>query len=198
MDSVVSLDSERLKSLDFSSLTQICLSGLNCPLQNTSIAGEATFEASLILLFALLLRAPIPSALQALQTMIMLTGIKAFEACWTALRTTNATTSAENHLLMQSMGRLVDNYATQSEISSELPAGLRTIFLSLVDAYLNGYWLEEATASPTTFSEQSEPSAPPLSPAQVAAKQRRKHQRKPTVTSEAATYIIHERVACGA
>lgn len=70
--------------------------------------------------------------------MVMLTGIKAFEACWQSLKTDYPTDCVENRLLMQSMGRLVDNYATQDEIARALPAGLRELFDRLVEAYLQG------------------------------------------------------------
>ncbi len=113
--------------------------------------------------------------------MMMLTGIKAFEACWQSLKAGNPTDLAENRLLMQSMGRLVDNYATQDEIAQELPAVLGELFDRLVEAYLHGYWLENELA----------PMSPAVSPALLAAQQRRQHQPlQPTAASEADTYII--------
>lgn len=121
--------------------------------------------------------------------MIRLTGIKAFEACWQSLKAAHPTNPAQNHLLMQSMGRLVDNYATQAEIAAELPVVLQDLFSRLVDAYLNGYWLEGA--------EQEELATPVLTPAMAEAIQRRKRKKmKPTVASEAATYVIRDRVKC--
>ncbi|MEO0768141.1 MAG: hypothetical protein AAFY72_01710 [Cyanobacteria bacterium J06649_4] len=118
--------------------------------------------------------------------MIRLTGIKAFEARWQSLKAAHPTNSKENHLLMQSMGRLVDNYASQEEIAAELPIVLRGLFERLVDAYLNGYWVE---------GSESEATVPVMSPAMLAAKQRRQRKAvKPTAASEASTYIIHERV----
>jgi hypothetical protein len=71
--------------------------------------------------------------------LIMLKGVKAFEACWTALKQTYPTSKAENTLLVQSMGRFVDHYATQAEIRETLPDALKKLFDRLVDAYLNGY-----------------------------------------------------------
>ncbi|MGB3291394.1 MAG: hypothetical protein WBB01_00210 [Phormidesmis sp.] len=113
--------------------------------------------------------------------MTMLTGIKAFEARWQALRDTYVTTLSESRLLMQAMGRLIDNYATQEEIAGELPFVLQGLFLRLVDAYLNGYWLEDA--------EQS--TRPVFSPALLSARQLRQQEMpKPTAASEARTYII--------
>ena len=117
--------------------------------------------------------------------MIRLTGIKAFEARWQSLKTTHPTNSKENHLLMQSMGRLVDNYASKDEIAAELPIVLRGLFERLVDAYLNGYWIEGTEANEPTLV---------MSPAMLAAKQRRQRKvLKPTAASEASTYIIHDR-----
>lgn len=121
--------------------------------------------------------------------MIRITGIKAFEARWQSLKAVHPTTPRENHLLMQSMGRLVDNYASQSEIATELPAHLQTVFAHLVDAYLNGYWLEGV--------EESTPAANQMTPAKMAALQRRQRKTlKPTAASEAATYVIRDRVKC--
>ncbi|MEL6352450.1 MAG: hypothetical protein AAFR58_11850 [Cyanobacteria bacterium J06627_28] len=142
--------------------------------------------------------------------MMKLTGIKAFEACWTALRESHHTTSADNHLIMQCMGRLVDNYASQAEIEATLPAPLKAVFASLVDAYLNGYWIEDTdSAMATTIIErrhrQVQAAASKrnevestdntvMSPAMLAAAQRKKKQQlQPTASSEAATYIIRER-----
>lgn len=129
----------------------------------------------------------------------MLTGIKAFEARWQSLKTAHPTSAKDNHLLMQSMGRLVDNYASQAEIAAELPAVLRGLFECLVDAYLNGYWVEGAQANSQSDSRsdsQMRNGAPVISPVMLAAKQRRqrKGKQQPTATSEAATYIIRDRV----
>lgn len=127
--------------------------------------------------------------------MIMLTGIKAFEARWQSLKTAHPTSDRDNHLLMQSMGRLVDNYASQAEIAAELPAVLRGLFECLVDAYLNGYWVEGAQVNSQSDSHTGNGAAV-MSPAMLAAKQRRqrKGKQQPTATSEAATYIIRDRV----
>lgn len=120
--------------------------------------------------------------------MIMLTGIKAFEARWQLLKGTH-TSAADNRLIMQSMSRLVDNYATQDEIVTELPVALQGLFNRLVDAYLNGYWLEdnEVPMQPAVSRH--------ITPAMLAAKQRRQNpQQQPTTASEATTYIVRERV----
>jgi len=126
--------------------------------------------------------------------MIMLTGIKAFEARWQSLKTIHPTAPHENHLLMQSMGRLVDNYASQSEISAGLPFSLQGLFDNLVDAYLNGYWIEgeeDMVALPANTRQ--------ITPAMAESLQRRQRKpMKPTAASEAATYIIHDRVKCWA
>lgn len=111
--------------------------------------------------------------------MMMLTGIRAFEACWQSLAAERPTDLAENCLLMQSMGRLVDNYATQDEIAEALPAALKEIFDRLVEAYLQGYWLENQRA----------PAPAAVSPALLATQQRRQ-RLQPTDTSEADTYIL--------
>ncbi|MEM8505990.1 MAG: hypothetical protein AAF716_22930 [Cyanobacteria bacterium P01_D01_bin.1] len=79
--------------------------------------------------------------------MIKLTGIGAFEACWRSLKTMYSINPHESQMLMQSMGRLVDNYASQSEIASELPLPLRKLFNLLVQSYLEGYWIEDETSS---------------------------------------------------
>ena len=120
--------------------------------------------------------------------MIMLTGIKAFEARWQLLKGTH-TSAADNRLIMQSMSRLVDNYATQDEIVTELPVALQGLFNRLVDAYLNGCWLEdnEVPMQPAVSRH--------ITPAMLAAKQRRQNpQQQPTTASEATTYIVRERV----
>ena len=117
--------------------------------------------------------------------MTMLTGVKAFEARWQSLKDNYVTTLSESRLLMQAMGRLVDNYATQEEIVNELPFVLQGLFLRLVDAYLNGYWLEDADSS-------SRPLTPP-SPALLSARHlRQRNAPMPTAASEARTYIIQD------
>ena len=95
----------------------------------------------------------------------MLTGIKAFEARWQA--TKGDWNIRESRLLMQAMSRLVDNYATYEEIEEELPVSLQGAFSRLVDAYLNGFWLEDEDSykHPTAV----------LSPAMLAAQQLRQH-----------------------
>ena len=124
--------------------------------------------------------------------MIMLTGIKAFEARWQSIKGNSS--ARDSRLLMQAMGRLVDNYATHDEILEDLPASLRGAFNRLVDAYLNGFWLDDEGRS----SNQN--SASVLSPAVLAAQQLRQRRRsqhtpRPTAASEAATYIIRDRSA---
>ena len=42
--------------------------------------------------------------------MVMLTGIKAFEACWQSLKNSAMANANDGPKLMQAMGRLVDNY----------------------------------------------------------------------------------------
>lgn len=79
--------------------------------------------------------------------MIKLTGIGAFEACWRSLKAMYSINPHESQMLMQSMGRLVDNYASQSEIASELPLPLRKLFNLLVQSYLEGYWIEDEAPS---------------------------------------------------
>jgi len=123
--------------------------------------------------------------------MIMITGIKAFEARWNSIKSKQS--KKDSRLLMQSMGRLVDNYATHEEILEELPNSLQGSFNGLVDAYLNGFWLDEG------MNDSDANPASILSPAMLAAqqiRQRRRMQPTPTPTSEAATYIIRDRSAC--
>ena len=103
------------------------MSGQRCPLKNTSIAVgnfvECLVPHTIYLRYRVLGNlpaAPIKS-LHAVPPMIMLTGINAFEARWQSLKDHYPTSAAENRLLMQSMGRLVDNYATQEELLDELP-----------------------------------------------------------------------------
>lgn len=116
--------------------------------------------------------------------MTMLTGIKAFEARWQSLKDSYIMTLSESRLLMQAMGRLIDNYATQEEIAGELSDVLQGLFSRLVDAYLNGYWLEDA--------EVTNPLIPP-SPARLSARHlRQQGVPKPTVASEARTYVIQD------
>ncbi len=125
--------------------------------------------------------------------MIKLTGIKAFEARWQSLKATHPTALCENHLLMQSMGRLVDNYASQSEISAGLPPSLQGLFDTLVDAYLNGYWLEEEDTAVAVATEAKQTITPAMA---EALKRRQRKPVQPTAASEAATYIIHDRAKC--
>lgn len=114
----------------------------------------------------------------------MLTGIKAFEARWQSLKSRYATSAADNRLLMRAMGRLVDNYATHEEVSEELPVSLQGLFDHLVDAYLNGCWIDT----------DEKPSCKAVSPALLAAQQMRQSRKvEPTTTSEAATYIVRDR-----
>ena len=77
-----------------------------------------------------------------------------------------------------------------------LPFALQGLFDNLVDAYLNGHWVEgeeDVSTSVTTTKK------PQLTPAMAEALQRRQRKAmKPTAASEAATYIIHDRVKCWA
>jgi hypothetical protein len=122
--------------------------------------------------------------------MAKLTGIKAFEARWQALRSSYGSNTADAQVLMQTMGRLVDNYATHEELLQELPTRLSAMFECLVDAYLNGYWVEdESPQKPPSASSVSRT----LSPAMLAAIQRRQQrQAQPTDSSEAPTYIVRD------
>lgn len=116
--------------------------------------------------------------------MMMLTGIKAFEARWQSLKSSYAMSAADNQALMQAMGRLVDNYATHEEIAEELSDSLSDLFDRLVDAYLNGYWLDAAETA----------ERPKVSPALLAAQQMQQRRRmQPTAASEAATYVVRDR-----
>ncbi|MGB3298651.1 MAG: hypothetical protein WBA76_10310 [Phormidesmis sp.] len=126
--------------------------------------------------------------------MTMLTGIKAFEACWQSLKGTTAS-ATDSRLLMQAMGQLIDNYATHDEIIQALPTALGEAFDCLVDAYLNGYWLDESRKEvpqkPQTKIQTS--SCAESSPAMLAAAQlRQRRKMQPTEASEAATYIVRE------
>lgn len=132
--------------------------------------------------------------------MIMLTGIKAFEARWQSLKDHYPTSPDENRLLMQSMGRLVDNYATQDELLDELPVQLCIIFNRLVDAYLNGVWMEDSSAEEYSGSfgprtERRAVSREGMTPAMLAAQKLRRQPKAATEASEAATYIVETYVA---
>lgn len=126
--------------------------------------------------------------------MMKLTGIKAFEARWQALKGDCTPSAAENRLLMQSMGRLVDNYASQDELINELPETLQSYFKNLVDAYLNGCWVDDEVAKPNVRRLTFHPAtSPTISPAMLAAQQLRKNRRsQPTPASEAQTYIVQD------
>lgn len=120
--------------------------------------------------------------------MIMLTGIKAFEACWQSLKSSTGANSSDSRVLMQAMGRLVDNYATHDEISQELPVALRDAFNRLVNAYLAGYWLDDTDPNAVSATQ---PSAVVGSSAMLAAIQlRQRRKMQPTEASEAETYVI--------
>ncbi len=121
--------------------------------------------------------------------MTMLTGIKAFDARWQSLKSSDRINSSDGQRLVQAMGRQIDNYATPDEIRQELPVALRDAFDRLVSAYLNGYWLDDSAQDAASAAQQTHCAA--ISPAMLAATQR--HQRRkmqPTETSEAATYIV--------
>lgn len=120
--------------------------------------------------------------------MVMLTGIKAFESRWRSLRIQYPISAIEQRLIVQSMGRLVDNYATQEEIAADLPIALKILFNRLVDAYLNGDWIEPDGRLVDLNAHRP---APIITPALLAATQLRQQKRQqPTSTSEADTYIL--------
>ncbi len=132
--------------------------------------------------------------------MIKFTGIKAFEAHWQSLQSVYSLDARDSRLLIRAMGRLVDNYASQSEISAELPRSLQKVFNLLVQSYLEGYSIEgTACTSAALDLSRVRPSATArsktakaLSPAMVAAAQRQQRQRtQPTAASEADTYIAY-------
>lgn len=127
--------------------------------------------------------------------MMKLTGIKAFEARWQSLKGDHTPSASENRLLMQSMGRLVDNYASQEELMNELPETLQGSFNNLVDAYLNGCWVDDEIAKPSVRRLTFHPTtSPAVSPAMLAAQQLRQSRRQqPTPASEAPTYIVQDR-----
>jgi len=131
------------------------------------------------------------------KAMTKLTGIKAFEARWQLFQNSHQISSSNSLLLMQSMGRLVDNYATQEEISRDLPASLKSVFDWLVDAYLNGFWIEadqkEIIRSSVQSPGQSYTQVGKVSPALLAASElRQRRKAQPTQFSEAATYITND------
>ena len=81
--------------------------------------------------------------------------------------------------------------ATRDEISQELPIALRGAFDWLVDAYLNGYWLDDAEQVDALEAHTSYCAA--SSPAMLAAAQlRQRRKMQPTEASEAATYIVRD------
>lgn len=184
------------------------MSGQRCPLKNTSIAVGNFVEFLVPHTICPQSRAlgRLPAAtitsLHAVRLMIMLTGIKAFEARWQSLKDHYPTSPDENRLLMQSMGRLVDNYATQEELLDELPGQLCIIFNRLVDAYLNGVWMDdslaEAYAGTGGFGPRTERrsvSREGMTPAMLAAQKLRRQPKAATEASEAATYIVETYVA---
>lgn len=119
----------------------------------------------------------------------MLTGIKAFDARWQSLKSSDRVNSSDGQRLVQAMGRLIDNYATPDEIRQELPVALRDAFDRLVNAYLNGYWLDDSAQDAASEIQQAHCAV--VSPAMLVATQR--HQRRkmqPTEASEAATYVV--------
>lgn len=136
----------------------------------------------------------LPSSSTGRKTMIMLTGIKAFEACWQSLKGTTAS-ATDCRMLMQAMGQLIDNYATHDEITQELPTALKEAFDCLVDAYLNGFSLDDSRRDVLQKPETKNQlfSCAESSPAMLAAAQlRQRRKMQPTEASEAATYIVRE------
>lgn len=166
-------------------------SGLECPLENTSIAvsNSAVVQSTTRITHHDHHFSTDP------KTMMKLTGIKAFEARWQTLKGDHTPSATENRLLMQSMGRLVDNYASQDELINELPETLQGSFNHLVDAYLNGCWVDDEVAKPSVRRLTFHPSTSPVvSPAMLAAQQLRKNRRQqPTPASEAPTYVVQDR-----
>ncbi|PZO15718.1 MAG: hypothetical protein DCF25_13265 [Leptolyngbya foveolarum] len=76
---------------------------------------------------------------------------------------------------------------------ADLPIALKILFKRLVNAYLNGYWIEDDTQSvePDTYRP-----APATTPAMLAAAQLRQQKRQqPTSTSEADTHIVDAETA---
>ena len=125
--------------------------------------------------------------------MVMLTGIKAFEFRWQLLQALYPISAVQKKLIMQSMGQLVDNYAPQEEIEADLPMALKILFNRLVDAYLNGCWIE---ANSQSAEQETYRPAPAITPAMLAAAQLRQRQRQqPTAVSEADTYIVDDHTA---
>ncbi|MEM9162507.1 MAG: hypothetical protein AAGC54_05490 [Cyanobacteria bacterium P01_F01_bin.4] len=112
----------------------------------------------------------------------MLTGIQAFEACWTAIKQAYPTSQRENTLLIQAMGQFVDQYATREEICQTLPTSLSTLFDRLVDAYLNGY------TPGSNFQRVAKPARQRMSAATLAASQLRS-QRGSSI-NDADTFIV--------
>ena len=130
---------------------------------------------------------PTISALLQVKTMVMLTGIKAFEYRWQSFQVKYPISDTQRQIITQAMGRLVDNYATQEEIEADLPDALRILFHRLVDAYLNGCW---AAADAQFAQREPQRLAPTMTPAMLAAAQRRQQPQSPTAASEADTYIV--------
>lgn len=122
--------------------------------------------------------------------MAKLTGIRAFESRWQSLQARYPINASQKQLVTQAMGRLVDNYATQEEIEAELPFALRVIFQRLVDAYLNGCWMDADAYSTQEMTVESVP----VTPATLAAARLRQRQSRhqPTAASEADTYIVDD------
>mgnify|MGYP001795506594 CR=1 FL=1 len=124
-------------------------------------------------------------------------GIKAFDACWVALKQTYPTSSAESTLLVQAMGRFVDAYGTQTEIRTGLPQPLQTLFDRLVDAYVNGYVpvqpkpadLPQAVAVPTATTAVV-PAPPRGTATTLAMAELRQQFPEPALVNEAETFVL--------
>lgn len=79
--------------------------------------------------------------------MIMLREMNAFEACWLDLKDIYPTSQADNTLIAQAMGQLVDQYKKPAQVEQDLPDHLRILFRRLALAYFQGYVLRSKPVS---------------------------------------------------
>ena len=75
----------------------------------------------------------------------MIQGIQAFEACWMNLRTLYPTDQAQNLMIAQAMGQVIDCYRTVEEVEQTLPVDLQDLFRKLIHAYFHGYVVNSPT-----------------------------------------------------
>ncbi len=129
--------------------------------------------------------------------MQVIKGIRAFDACWKALKQTYPTSQAENTLLVQSMGRFVDAYGTRAEICASLPQPLQILFDRLVDAYVNGYVPAEAKPQdlPKPISLPNAvtavvPAPPRVTATTLAIAELRQQLPAPALANEAETFVL--------